>query len=210
MVDRKTGKKARPGQKLPRTPSMEFRYSWVYDHENRLRYTDPLYPSGDTIRGYADEVSAQWKPMQRRVLGRIARLSGLPWREGSIVCYLVGRGVPLSDPLTMPVYEGQPQTFLEKMSYQLVERMVMHPGNLKAQAPFWEAMFRSMAEDGVKVSYMVPVNAIFRELQGKLFQGGTVGKSLLSTNLDYRRAWEIVDNMGHSSIIERFRERTWE
>jgi len=33
MVGRKPG---------TRTPKLEFRYSWVYDQENRLRYTDPL------------------------------------------------------------------------------------------------------------------------------------------------------------------------
>ena len=126
-----------------------------------------------------------------------------PWSRSSGVSWLCR---------VVFLYEGRPETFLEKMSYQLVERMVMHPRNLLSQGAFWEAMFRSMSADGVKVSYMVPVNAIFRELRSRYFPGSgpESNKSLISQNLDYRRAWEIVDSLGHSEIIERFRRGTWE
>lgn len=204
-----TGKR-KPIPTKVKLPSLEFRHSWVYDSENKLRFTDPLYPSGDAIRGYMEQVSGAWKPLQKKILNAIAKTSGLPWREDSIVCYLVGRGVPISDPLTMPIYENQPGLFIEKMTYQLIERMVMHPRNLHSHGRFWEGMFRSMSEDGVKVSYMVPVNAIFRDLQSRYFSSSSEGKSLLTKNLDYRRAWEIVDTLGHSEIIERFRRGTWE
>jgi hypothetical protein len=210
MVTKAFPRTKRTAPRKARLPRIEFRYSWVYDHENKLRYTDPLYPSGDNIRDYIEEVSQNWKSRQRTILNSITRTSGLPWQEDLILCYLVGRGLPLSDPLTMPLYEGQPETFLEKMTYQLVERMVMHPRNLKSQSGFWEAMFRSMSEDGVKVSYMVPVNAIFRELQSRYFQTQDPSKSLLTKNMDFRRSWEIVDSLGHSTIIERFRRGVWD
>ena len=139
-------------------PKLEFRYSWVYDQENRLRFTDPLYPSGDEIREYVEEVVQLWKPRARTLLNSIPKLSGLSWRESSLVCYVVGRGLPMSDPLTMPVYKGASDTFLERLAYQLVERLVLHPQNLRARADFWEEMFRDMAEDGVKAFRQKPLS----------------------------------------------------
>lgn len=191
-------------------PKMEFRYSWVYDQENRLRFTDPLYPSGDEIREYIEEVRDAWGPRQRTLLNSISRISGLPWREDVIVCYVVGRGVPMSDPLTLPVYKGRAGLFIEKLAYELTERLLMHSRNLEARNSFWEEMFRSMSNDGVKVSYMVPVNAIYRGIQSRYLGSGGSEESLATTNLDYRRAWEIVNNIGHREIIERFRRGRWD
>jgi hypothetical protein len=195
----------------PKLPKVEFRHSWVYDQQNRLRFTDPLYPSGDAIRDYIDSVSSEWKSRARSVTGAITRLSGLPWREESIVCYVVGRGLPISDPLTMPVYEGRIDTFIEKLSYQLIERNILHPRNLLSRSAFWESMFRDMSSDGIKVSYLVPVNAVFREVQSRFFPGTNERESsLVTTNLDYQRAWEIVDSLGHRLIMERLRSGTWD
>jgi hypothetical protein len=205
MVARKPARKV----EVPRT---EFRYSWQYDQENRLRFTDPLYPSGDVIRNYAGEAGKAWGPRRRTVLSSISRISGLPWREDVVVCYVVGRGVPMSDPLTLPVYEDNTGLFIDRLVYMLVERMLMHPENLRARGIFWEGMFRSMRDDGVKVSYMVPVNAIYSDIRGRYLGSGRgePGGSLATTNLDYRRAWEIVNEIGHGEIIRRFREGRWD
>ena len=100
---------------------------------------------------------------------------------------------------------------MERLVYGLVQRIVMHPGNLKTRGDFWESMFRSLADDGVKVSYMVPVNAIFSEIRSRYLNSPETAKeSLMTSNLDFRRAWEIVDNIGYSSIIEKFRRGVWE
>jgi hypothetical protein len=192
-------------------PGIEFRYSWVYNQENRARFTDPLYPSADSIREYIGEVREAWKPKQRSLLSAIARSSGLPWREESIVCYVVGRGVPMSDPLTMPLYENDMELFIEKLVHELIERILMHPRSLEVKRDFWEAMFRAFGSDGVKVSYRVPVNAIYSEIHEKHFKlSQAYSESLVTRNLDYRRAWEIVNELGHKNIIERFREGTWD
>jgi hypothetical protein len=192
-------------------PRIEFRYSWVYDQDHKLRFTDPLYPSGDKIREYLEEVSEAWRPRQRSLLNNISNLSGLPWKEETVVCYVVGRGIPMSDPLTMPLYENNTELFIEKLIHELIERLVMHPKNLKLRGDFWEGMFRAMAEDGVKVSYMVPVKAIYHEILKKHFPSATgPEESLITRNLDYRRAWEIVNNIGSSSVIERFRRGKWD
>jgi hypothetical protein len=192
-------------------PGIEFRYSWVYDQEHKLRFTDPLYPDGDEIRKYIDGVKGKWRPRQRRVLSAISRISGLAWREDSIVCYVVGRGVPMSDPMTIPIYPERTDLFISKLVYCLVERMLMNNANLDAKRRFWENMFRSLSEDGVKVSYLVPVNAIYKELFRKHFRTGqTSEEGLLTRNLDYRRSWEIVNSIGQESIIESFRRGRWE
>ncbi len=206
MVARKTPRKTKPA----RVPRLEFRHSWTYDQENRLRFTDPLYPSGDEIREYITEVRDAWKPKQRALLNSMSRISGLPWREDAMVCYVVGRGVPMSDPLTLPVYKGQAGLFVEKLAYMLVERLLMHDMNLRARGAFWESMFSSLREDGVKVSYMVPVNAIYREVCSKHLGSPDDSGSLATTNLDYMRAWEIVNKLGHSDVIGRFRRGEWD
>jgi hypothetical protein len=72
-------------------------------------------------------------------------------------------------------------------------------------------MFRDLAEDGVKVSYMVPVNAVYREIQNRHFPGSDARESsLITTSLDYQRAWQIVDSLGHSVIMERLRRGAWD
>jgi len=191
-------------------PRIEFRYSWQYDQENRLRFTDPLYPSGDEIREYMEGVRDAWKPRQRTLLSSISRISGLPWREDAILCYVIGRCVPVSDPLTLPVYKDQAELFIEKLTYELTERLLMHSRNLKARSGFWEGMFRSTSNDGVKVSYMVPVNAIYMDIKSRYLGSGDSEESLVSTNLDFRRAREIVSELGHKEIIERFRRGRWD
>ena len=194
-----------------RIPRIDFRHSWVYDQQNKLRYTDPLYPKGDAIRAYIDSVSKLWKSKSRSMLSAITKLSGLPWQEDTIVCYVVGRGIPISDPLTIPLYEKREDTFLEKLSYNLIERNILSPKNLIKRSDFWEEMFRELSDDGIKVSYMVPVNAIFREIQKRYFPGTeSTQSSLLTTNLDFQRAWQIVDSLGHKHVIERLRSGTWD
>ncbi len=192
-------------------PRIEFRYSWPYDQENRLRFTDPLYPHGDTIREFIPQAAAVWKGSERRLISAISKVSGLPWLEQEIVCYLVGRGIPISDPLIMPVYENQPGIFIERMLYCLVERLIMHPANLRSKHAFWEHMFRSLSSEGIKVARMVPVNSVYREIREKYYgQDKPAEESLISTNPDYRRAWEIVSSMGHAEVIGRLRRGAWE
>lgn len=193
-------------------PAIEFRYSWPYDQENRLRFTDPLYPSREKITDYIQEASAAWRPRRRTLLNSIARVSGLPWREEMITCYVVGRGLPMSDPLTLPVYEGHVGLFQQRLVHELIQRTLMHEKNLKARSMFWEGMMRELSEDGVKVSYMVPANAIFSELHSRYFEPDDFvsRESLMSRNLDYRRAWEIVKELGPPIIIERFRRGKWD
>jgi hypothetical protein len=72
-------------------------------------------------------------------------------------------------------------------------------------------MFRNLREDGVKVSYMIPVNALFKEIMStKLNSMIDRDESLLTTNLDYRRAWELLDKIGHRKVLEAFRRGIWE
>ena len=193
-------------------PKIEFRYSWIYNQENKARFTDPLYPPADKIREYIEEVKEAWKPKQKTLLNAIAKNSGLPWREDAIVCYVVGRGVPMSDPLTMPLYENNRDLFIEKFVHELIERILMHPRNLEVKQDFWEAMFRAFSADGVKVSYRVPVDAIYSEIHAKYFKlsKAYTDESLMTRNLDYRRAWELVNELGHKKIIEQFRRGRWD
>jgi hypothetical protein len=192
-------------------PRVEFRYSWQFDQDHKLRYTDPLYPNGDEIRSYLDHVRESWKPLKRKILKTIHKMSGLPWKEEQVVCYVVGRGVPMSDPLTLPCYKDKPDLFVEKLIYMLCERHLLHNKSLEARSVFWEAMFRNLREDGVKVSYMIPVNALFKEIMStKLNSMIDRDESLLTTNLDYRRAWELLDKIGHRKVLEAFRRGIWE
>ena len=122
-----------------------------------------------------------------------------------------GMSIPLEDRVYDLVEKLVWRMTVGDLRYELIERMLMHPKNLSLRSGFWESMFRSMADDGVKVSYMVPVNAIFSEMRSRYLGPNNEGsRSLMSTNLDYKRAWEIVNDMGHSWIIDRFRRGEWD
>jgi hypothetical protein len=192
-------------------PKVEFRYSWAYDQEHKLRFTDPLYPSGEKIREYIEKVKVAWKGESGKIMRNLPKLSGLKWRDDSILCYVIGRGVPLSDPLTIPMYDKKTDVFVEKLAHCLTERIIMHPDNLQTRGKFWESMFRSLSDDGVKVSYMIPVNALFKEIMTRFLKRPMDSSpSLLSTNMDILRSWEIVEAMGHSDVIERFKAGKWD
>jgi hypothetical protein len=203
----------KPAPKKPvKIPRLEFRYSWVYDQLNRQRFTDPLYPSSEKIREYVERISPLWKRRERTLLKAISRISGLPWREDKIIIYVLGRAIPFSDPLTMPIYEDHEDYFIDVLVHELIHQNLSQPGNEKRKKAYWDGLFEKYREEGHDVSVHIPVYAIHKEIYIKYFGGKNLVRdlTLVSKLPDQRRAWEIVNELGHRKIIEQFRRGRWD
>jgi hypothetical protein len=55
---------------------------------------------------YIKKVEKIWSKIDKEILRELSRVSRLKWKSKFIYCYVVGKCVPFSDPLTLPVYKN--------------------------------------------------------------------------------------------------------
>jgi hypothetical protein len=58
-------------------------------------------PSMKQIQNYIKKVEKLWRKHEKKILEELSKISGLKWKSKIIYCYVVGRCIAFSDPLTL-------------------------------------------------------------------------------------------------------------
>ena len=142
------------------------------------------------------------------ILKEMSHVTGLKWKEKKIVCYVVGRALPFSDPLTIGTYRKK-EGFIDVLTHELIHQLFIQPGNEDKSSKTWKYFYTKYKAETHKVKVHVPLHAIHEHLFRTI-----MGEKRLQEELDwtknipdYGRSWEIVQKEGYQNIIKEFKKR---
>ena len=192
-----------------KVPSVEFRYSWIYDwHWKDLAEKEGVdYPTEEAIKDYMKIVEKLWRTKEKDILAELSALTGLKWKEDKMRCYVVGKCRPFSDPLTIPVFKKYPDKFTYHLTHELIHQLFIQ--NREAIEPYRSYIDRKYKNETLNTRFHIPVHAIHAHIYMKFY-----GESELARDIDflkrknateYVRSWEIVMKTGHQKILKDFR-----
>ena len=177
-------------------PKIIFKYSWIYDQHWREVYKkDKNYPTEKEILSYIKKVEKLWRKDEKKILKELEVVSGLRWQEKSIVCYVVGRCIPFSDPLTIKVYkELSLDYFVDVLTHKLIHQLFTQNDNLQKSKKAWNYFHRKYKDEDFNTIIHIPVHAMHSHILLKYFGQARLNREIKSlSNLpDYKRTWDIV------------------
>jgi len=195
-------------------PKITFKYSRIYDeHWKELGkfygVKDVKYPSESEIRSYIKKAEKEWRKSEGKILTELSRITGLKWKEKTISCYVVGRCIPISDPLTLKVYDKR-ERFIDVLTHELIHQlMASQEGNLKKAKKAWDHLYKEYKNESFTTVVHVPVHALHKHVLLKFFGEKRLKDEVESLIMfpDYKRAWDIVEKEGYLNIIKKFTDK---
>lgn len=191
-------------------PKIDFRYSRIYDsgYKNSphiikiLKKKRREYPSQEKIKTYISQIERLWEIKGDKILKEIQKITKLKWKERKIVCYVIGYGLPISDPLTLRLEQNK-NDFLDTLSHELIHQIQIQD---KRVIKWFKQMQKEYEGGSPLTKNHIFLHAVHWKILEKLF-----GKKRLNRNInkhykfqDYNQSWKIVEKEGADKIIKDF------
>ncbi len=195
-------------------PKIIFKYSWIYDERwkeqmKSRRWKNQKYPSSKKILAYIKKVRKMWNKNGNQILKELSEITGLKWKSEIICCYVVGRCIPFSDPLTVPVYDKYPDYFIDNLVHELIHNIFTQNGNLDKSKKAWEYINKKYKKEPLNTRIHIPLHSIHSHIYIKFFDKSRLDRDILLISFlpEYKRSWEIVQEEGYENIIKEFVKR---
>ncbi|MCD6489934.1 MAG: hypothetical protein J7K20_04335 [Thermodesulfobacterium sp.] len=191
-----------------------FKYSRIYNEIWKegflVRNPGESYPSEKKILNYIKKIEKLWREYERKVLTELLNVTHLKWNVRSIYCYVVGRCKPISDPLTVPLYEKHPDFFIDMLIHELIHYLFSQEGNLKKTKKAWDYFQRKYKKESPKTIIHIPLQAIHTHIYLKFFNKRRLKRNVTRDQQfkNYHRAWQIIQKEGYKNIINEVVKRT--
>lgn len=196
------------------TPKVLFKYSWPYDESWKENYKGSTYeykayPSAKKIEAYIQIISKLWKQKEKQVLKEIADVTHLSWHTPTITCYVVGRCIPFSDPLTIPVYDQYPDYFIDILTHELIHRLFTDGQNEHKAKEAWKYIHTTYKKEQFNTQIHIPLHAVHKHIYLKYFNESHIQRDqrLIRHLAPYKKSWRIVEKEGYENIIKEFVKR---
>jgi len=196
-------------------PKVVFRYSPIYDEMckggefKETRKGLGKYPSQKEIKIYMKKVEKIWRKEETKVLKELSKITKLKWKTKYIKCYVVGRVIPFSDPLSMPIYRKRTDYFIDVLIHELIH--VLFVQNFKESDKAWKYIFRKYKEEAYTTKVHIPLHAFHTYIYFKFFKEENMRRDInICKKLKlkkYVRSWKIVEKEGYENIIKEFKKR---
>ncbi len=196
-----------------KTFSVVFRYSPIYDEQCHAAFDllpkhERAYPDTKTTMAFMHRLEKEWRKNEQSIFNAIQKYSGAKWTIKEHLCYVVGSGVPFSDPLTMPVFAPQaPIDYAsDVLCHELIHRNLIESDFLLRWKRIFTKLEKHWPKDTENVLVHVIVHALHEQIFLNLFTEERLkrDKRIMFTHPDYRRAWEIVEKVGAEKIIKTY------
>lgn len=194
-------------------PKVVFKYSWIYDQNwkkwIKLYRKIDKYPSTRKILNYIKKVEKLWRKDEKKIFAELSKISGLKWKSKIFYCYVVGRCIPFSDPLTLPVYEKHPDYFVDVLTHELIHQLFVEGGNLEKSKTAWSYIDRKYREESHTTKIHIPLYALHSHIYQKFYDERRLNRNIdfIKHLPDYKRSWDIVKKEGYQNIIQEFTKR---
>jgi len=172
------------------TPKIIFRYSWIYDKHYR-EHSKGSYPSVRRILKYIKEIERKLREVKNKVLKEIMKLTKIKWKEKEIICYIIGKGVAFSDPLTIRIYKDK-NYFIDTLIHELIHRNFMQ--DMDKTEKLMKPINKKYKKENWNVRIHVLLDQIHKKIYDKFGWRKRMEKEIkyISKLKDYKRAWELV------------------
>ncbi|MEK6928574.1 MAG: hypothetical protein AABW65_01290 [Nanoarchaeota archaeon] len=195
-------------------PHIEFRYSWIYDQNMRewsksMKFGQEKYPNQQKVMEYIPKVERLWRKKEKTILKELSKISKLSWKEKKIICYIVGRSLPFSDPLTLPIYQKHINRSIDVLVHELIHQLFTQEGNTEKSEKSWNYIWRKYKKYSIRTKVHVPLHAIHEHIYKKFFDERRLKIEIWITKNypDYKNAWDIVQKEGYKNILQEWRSR---
>jgi len=192
-------------------PKIEFCDSWIYDDQWRYFYQKlgKEYPAHGKLPARLRRLEKAWQKDGDRILREMEKATGLRWQEKKIQCFVVGRMVPFSFPLTIMVEEGPIERTVDILTHELIHQLFVQNDKGGEAYGAWAHIHRKYKKEPFNTRIHIPVHAVHHRVLGKLFGEKRLEREMASLKgfPEYERAWEIVLEEGAEEILAEFRER---
>jgi hypothetical protein len=196
------------------TPRIIFKYSSIYDQNwkewmSLYKKAMPKFPSPGQILNYIGKMRRSWDREGKEILEEMTRVTGLKWNSRSIDCYVVGRCIPFSDPLTLPVYDRSQDDFIDTLIHELIHQYFTEDGNSKRLRKARDYFDRKYEGESPLTRTHIPLHALHSHIYLKFFNEKRLKRDIRCIDSpDYRKSWRIVQTEGYRNILREFTERT--
>lgn len=190
-----------------------FRYSPIYDEQCRTAFNllpkhESPYPDAKTTMFFLKSLEKEWRKKEQEVFRAIQKYSSVRWTVKEHLCYVVGSGIPFSDPLTLPVFAPQaPIDYAaDVLCHELIHRNFIEPAFETTWNKKLIRLKKYFPKNTENVLVHVLVHAIHEQIFLTLFSEERLkrDKRIMFAYPDYRKAWEIVEKIGAQKIIDTF------
>lgn len=188
-------------------PKIIFKYSRIYDQNWKewikyYRHRDRTYPSSQKVQAFIKKVEKLWRKNEKKVLKEISKITGLKWKEQTIVCYVVGNCAVFSDPLTLRVYKN-PDYFIDALIHELI-----HYGDSSKTTKVSKYFNQKYRKESSRTIAHILVNAFHWHIFLKFYGEKRLQRwiKFLSVMPFLKRSWEIIQEEGYQNIIDEFKK----
>ena len=190
-------------------PKIIFRHSHYYDQLYRGISRIKNYPKEKEIITYIKKIQKIWDSISKKILKELEKITNLEFKDDKIVCYVVGKAIPFSDPLTIPIYKEEPNYFIDTLIHELIHTLLTQEGNLTRSRESWKYIFNKYKNETFDTKIHIPLHAIHTHIYTKFFSMERLEHDIIELyNLHaYRRSWEIVNREGYKNVIKEFVKR---
>jgi len=187
-------------------PKVIFKYSWIYDQKFKKCVKTRNYPSTKKIMNYIKKLEKIWSKIDKEILRELSKASRLKWKSKFIYCYVVGKCVPFSDPLTLPVYKNL-DCFIDALIHELIHQLFVQ--NSEETKRSWRYIYKKYSNESFTTQIHIPLHAFHSHIYLKFFDEERLKQDIKRVKKlkDYRKSWEIVEREGYGKIINEFVKR---
>lgn len=172
--------------------NIKFKYQHIY--EQRLNPKAAILSSEKIEEGVA-LMDVFWKERGASVEMAMKEVTGLNFKQSSIVCYL-NSTMSFSDPLTLAIEDAA--DMYDNLVHELIHIILMD--NEEALLG-WQAMFERYKTEPRITKTHIGIHAIHELVALKIFPHRMERIKSYSKNPEYVRSWEIVNKDGAENII---------
>lgn len=191
-------------------PKIEFCNSWIYDDHFRdfYRRQKREYPDYGKLDAKRRRLEKAWEKDGPAMLAEMQKATGLRWKEKKIQCFVVGRCLPFSYPLTVSIYEEYSIDYtIDVLTHELIHQLFVQ--NEEEMKKVWEYVFKTYKKEEFNTIIHVPVHAIHHHIFTELLSKKRLEREIdsMEDHPDYKRSWDIVLEEGAENIIKEIRKR---
>ncbi len=190
-------------------PKIIFRHSHSYDiiYKDIARIKN--YPTDKEVIEYIKNIKIIWNKINFKILKELENITKLKFQDPKIVCYVVGKAIPISDPLTIPIYRQEYNYFIDTLIHELIHILFTQEKNLNRVKKSWRYIFSKYKNETFDTKIHIPLHAVHTHVYRKFFSMERLEHDIVELfNLHaYRRSWEIVNRGGYLDIIKEFVKR---
>lgn len=190
-------------------PKIIFRHSHSYERIYKDISRAKNYPKETEVVLYIKKIQKMWDKIGKHILKELEGITRLEFKDDEIPCYVVGKAIPFSDPLTIPIYKQEPNYFIDTLIHELIHILFTQKGNLSRARKSWKYIFSKYKKETFDTKIHLPLHAVHTHIYRKFFSQERLEHDIIELfNINaYKRSWEIVNEEGYPHIIEEFVKR---